>query len=39
MMQTMGLDYHKAMNPKLTNIVISTDVTDRSSAKVGAAHQ
>jgi len=39
MMRTLGLTYTKAMNPKLTKIVVSTDVTDTASAKVNAAKE
>ena len=39
MMWTLGLNYTKHMNPKLTKVVVSTDVTDGSSAKVNAAHE
>ena len=39
MMWTLGLNYTKHMNPKLTKVVVSTDVDDTASAKVNAARE
>ena len=37
MMQTLGFNYTKAMNPSTTSVVIAGDVKDESSAKVKTA--